>query len=109
MINIETAIALLAPVPHMHLDSARSLNRVAFATRSDEIWRLEELRDGKDVEVYIYASLSDRPQHVATWKARFVGMVEAIGGSYPDPHKARDVRPPTTKTDIPDAFVFWEV
>jgi len=107
--NIETDIALLAPVPYEHLDSARSMKRVAFSSRSDEIWRLDQLRGGKNVDVYIYASHAGIPEPAVTWKARFVEMVQAVGGVYPDPHRANEVRPLTTVTDTPDALVFWEV
>jgi hypothetical protein len=109
MANVETDIALLAPVPYEHLDSARSMTRVAFGSRSDEIWRLNQLRKGKDVDVYIYASHSGIPDPSVTWKAQFVSMVEAMGGVYPDPARAKAVRPPTTVTDTPDALLFWEV
>lgn len=107
--NTETGIALLAPVPYEHLDSARSMARVAFGTRSDEIWRLDQLRGGKNVDLYIYASHSGIPDPQVTWKAKFVGIVQAVGGRYPDADKAKEVRPPTTETDSPDALLFWEV
>jgi hypothetical protein len=107
--NTETDVALLAPVPYGHLDTARSMKRVAFASRSDDIWRLNQLLGGRNVDVYIYASHSGIPESDVTWKARFVEMVEAVGGVYPDPDQAEKVRPPSTVTDTPDALMFWVV
>src|SRR4051812_26621444 len=109
MPNIETDIALLAPVPDVHLQSARSMRRVAFGSRSNVIWRLEQLRNNENVSVYIYASCAGLYESAATWKATYVGMVEAVGGAYPDRDRAKVVRPESTERDTDDAFLFWEV
>lgn len=106
MSNIETDVALLAPVPHVHLASARSMEgRIAFGTRSYVISDLERLRNGKKVDVYIYASHAGGYDNSVTWKARYIGFVEAVGGCHPD----KTHRPETTLADTPDSLLFWEI
>jgi hypothetical protein len=106
-------VALLAPVPKVHLDSAKQNNmkKVAFGTDCyDVLQRLDEIRCGKngkggeDVEVYVYASHVEGHDNVVTWKGRYVGYVESVGGRHPNP----ELRPPSTVTDTP-WMLFWEV
>ena len=109
-------VELLAPVPLQHLTDgaivARDRGKVAFGSRAWEVFRrLDELRDGLPVTVWIYASharLGGTPR--ATWKARYLGQVEAPHGAHPDGAK---YRPPSTVEGGEDGTqhwaLFWEV
>jgi hypothetical protein len=110
---IASDVALLAPVPKVHLDAAKQNNmkKVAFGTDCyDVLQQLDEIRGGKngkggeDVDVYIYASHAEGHDNVVTWKGRFVGWVESVSGRHPNPK----LRPPSTMTDTP-WMLFWEV
>jgi hypothetical protein len=109
-------VALLAPVPLAHLtDGAAVANekgKVAFGSRAWEVFRrLDGLRDGLPVEVWIYAShahVGGPPK--ATWRARYIGHVETPTGAHPDGSK---FRPPSTTEGGEDKAghwgLFWEV
>ena len=106
-------IALLAPVPLEHLVSGATLqNRVAFGSRAWEVFRkLDELRGGMAVDVYIYASDADGDRDFkVTWQARYVRHVESKMGAHPAGMK---YRPPSTENYPNDNSgywaVFWEV
>ena len=110
----ETAsnIALLAPVPLVHLISgcttAENEGKVAFGSRAWEVFRqLDNERKDLPVDVYIYASHSDDRRAVASWRARYVRKVETSTGVYPDDPR---YRPPSTANDDQDHFaLYWEV
>src|SRR5271165_4626711 len=105
-------IALLAPVPLVHLTSGRTTaereGKVAFGSRAWEVFRqLDHERKGMAVDVYIYASHSDDPRAIASWCARYVGQVESIAGAHP---AGMRYRPPSTANDEQGHFaIFWEV
>ena len=109
-------IALLAPVPLEHLlDGAEVTERegrVAFGSRAWELFRkLDALRSGLAVDVYIYASHTEAPPHFeATWYGRYIGHVDSINGAHP---AGMRYRPPSTAkypTDNQGHWaVFWEV
>jgi hypothetical protein len=97
-------VALLAPVPLAHLTDgavvANEKGKVAFGSRAWEVFRrLDGLRDGLPVDVWIYAShahVGGPPK--ATWRARYIGHVDAVGGAHPQGAKFR-----------PPRAIFWEV
>lgn len=106
----ETAahIALLAPVPRCHLESALETEtpemRSAFGTRAWELFnKLDQRRAGLPVDVYIYESYSeDSFDGRATWRARYVHLE-------PDRDKARSYRPKSTESDTFEGEVYWIV
>jgi len=109
-------IALLAPVPLEHItDGAivcRDYGRIAFGSRAWEVFRkLDDLRGGKPVDVYIYASHSPGPPSFEiSWHGRYIGHVESINGAHPEGMR---FRPPSTGKYPDDNLghwaVFWEV
>ena len=109
-------VALLAPVPLEHLIDGQAVcdqqGKVAFGSRAWEIFRkLDELRDGQPVDVYIYASHAPgRPSFKVSWKGIYLGHVEGIHGAHP---QGMLFRPPSTAQYEDDNFghwaVFWEV
>lgn len=119
------AFALLAPVPEVHLISSldaiaaqldsdelspEQLPKVAFGTMDFEVLgEVEKLRNGKTVDVLIYATdaKGDQPLNPeVTWRGVYVGYVASRRGRYPG--KAM-YRPKSTATDPPTWAVFWEV
>ncbi|NJR61593.1 MAG: hypothetical protein HC769_23805 [Cyanobacteria bacterium CRU_2_1] len=117
--------AILVPVPEMHLTSGLEaiatqldsddlppdhLPKVAFGSMDFEVFaEVEKLRDGKAIEVFIYASHSKAEQPLnpeVTWRGLYVGYVGSRRGRYPG--KAI-FRPKSTETDSPVWAVFWEV
>ena len=62
------------------------------------------VKGGEDVDVYIYASHIEGHDRVVTWKGRYVGFDESVGGRHPEP----SLRPPSTVSDTPWMF-FWRV
>ena len=88
--------ALLAAVPLRHLRSglevcaARGLVGLPATGRGD----LDAARPGDIVYLYAY-QVGDRPVPAATWRARFVAAVEAVGGDHPDPA----LSPPTWREE----------
>ena len=109
-------VALLAPGPLEHLiaglDVCDRQSKVAFGSRAWEIFRkLDELRDGQPVDVYIYASHTPgRPTFKVSWHGIYLGHVEGIHGAHPE---GMQFRPPSTAQYEDDNFghwaVFWEV
>lgn len=111
------SIALLAPVPLIHLqDGERTCRRegvVAFGSRAWELFQeLDALRGGADVPVYIYASHDPDAEVLAvTWAGDYVGRVSAEHGKHPDPR----LRPPSTREedevfDLQTSWaLFWHV
>lgn len=118
--NKTHAFAILAPVPEMHLISAKETIaksieessdeiKVAFGSMAFEVFQqIEERRQGRFVEVLIYASHSaDQPlKSVASWRGLYMGYVNSRNGRYPGNKK---FRPPSTSTDTPTWAVFWEL
>ncbi len=110
------AIALLAPVPLVHLQDAvdvcEAQGKVAFGSRAWEVFRQLDLeRNGAPVDVYIYASMGRTADRLeASWHGRYIGHVEAKNGAHPDGMR---FRPPSTAVNPSDNkgywAVFWEV
>ena len=119
------AFALLTSVPEMHLISgleaiAAQLDseelppdlspKVAYGSMDFEVFaEVEKLRNGKAVDVFIYASEAkgDQPLNPeVTWRGLYIGCVGSRRGRYPG--KAI-FRPQSTATDSPTWAVFWEV
>src|SRR3974377_1608977 len=109
-------VALLAPVPLEHLvdgcTTAKREGRVAFGSRAWQVFReLDQLRKGLPVDVYIYAShTGEYPAPQISWRGRYIGHVESIGGAHPDGMR---YRPSSTAKYLNDNSghwaVFWEV
>ncbi len=119
------ALAILAPIPERHLVSGLEaikaqldasnlapahLPKVAFGSMEFELFSdLEKLRDGKAIEVFIYASdaKGDQPLNPqVSWHGLYVGYVQSRRGRYPG---QSIYRPKSTATDSPSWAVFWEV
>jgi hypothetical protein len=104
---IATHVAVLAPVPDIHIDSGAKHGRhelVAFGSRDWEVFdRLEKLRKRMEVNVYIYASHLGGYERVASWGARYVGYVLR------DAPDAKLYRPESTVTDGDNWLLFWRV
>ena len=119
------AFALLAPIPQVHLLSA--LEAIAAQLDSDELppehqpkvafgsmdfegfSEVEKLRDGKAIEVFIYASHVQGNQPLnpqVTWRGWYLGYVGSRRGRYPGNSL---YRPRSTVSDPPTWAVFWEV
>lgn len=105
-------IALLAPVPEGLLVEGQRVceakGKVAFGSRAWELFRsLDGLRDGLPVDVFLYASHTDRLEKVVSWRGRYVGHVEGIDGKHPEGRKFR------SRGALEDGSgwwaVFWEV
>lgn len=85
---------------------------MAFGSRAWEVFRkLDQLREGRPVDVYIYASHS--PGAVifeVSWHARYIGHVESINGAH---RQGMRFRPPSTAKYVDDNLghwaIFWEV
>ncbi len=111
-----TDFALLAPVPLMHLGEGRDTciaqGKVAFGSRAWEVFRdLDEKRHNQPVDVYIYASMEHADgSPAATWRAEYIGHVEAKMGAHP---AGMRYRPLSTANYPSDNYghwaVFWEV
>ncbi len=112
MTEVTFEVALLAPVPLAHIESAIEVcekeGRVAFASNHFELFpKLDSIREGSFVDVYIYASFSNEdigPQ--VSWVARYTGHVESIEGTHPDGMR---FRPPSTSSWEGDNEGFWAV
>jgi len=101
-------IALLAPVPLIHLKSGAAMKgRVAFGSLAFELFlKLDQLRGADEVDVYLYAShAGGNHDPSVSWHARYVGFVQSVSGLHPNPAH----RPESTVTDTPDSALFWEV
>src|SRR5206468_12772531 len=90
------------PASLHRLDSRRQKDMGRCVARQPRFVRpLDQLRGGKngrggeDVDVYICASHVAGYDSVITWKGRYVGYTESVGGRHPDP----DLRPPSTLKD----------
>lgn len=110
-------IALLAPVPKEHLDDGKTTattnGKVAFGTRAYDVFlKLEQEREGKPVEVYIYESEGNGAYNFrVSWHARYLGYAPASNGAHPDGMK---FRPASTAKYVGDNeggdwLLFWEV
>ena len=116
MTNTASNVALLAPVPLIHLmdgaDVAKREGRVAFGSKAWEVFReLDTLRRGAPVDVYLYASHTEGPLLFATtWRARYIGQVESVNGAHP---AGMRYRPPSTARYPSDNqghwAIFWEL
>jgi hypothetical protein len=80
-------LALLAPVPIMHLKSAQEdgLQKVAFGSNVYEVFhKVEQQRHNFPVDIYIYASWTHTDMDCekitppsATWKGEYIGWIDA--------------------------------
>ncbi len=111
--DLHPTLAILAPVPLLHLEDGEYVSthkgKVAFGSRAWEFFRkLDEERDGLEVETFIYASHTDVRDFSVTWHGRYVGHVEGVNGLHP---KGRRYRPPSTLKWDDEGYwaVFWEV
>ncbi|MGI0484172.1 hypothetical protein ACN4EK_01975 [Pantanalinema rosaneae CENA516] len=123
--NKTHAFAMLAPVPEVHLISGLEaiaiqldsdelspgqLPKVAFGSMDFELFgEAEQLRTGKAIDVFIYASQSKAEQPLnpeVTWRGIYIGYVGSRRGRYPG--KAI-FRPASTLSDSPVWAVFWEL
>lgn len=116
-VNFVRHIALLAPIPKEHIDLApvkfHKVNRVAFGSRnSDVFFKLDQERDGKPVDVYIYESdESGQYDFRVSWHARFLQSVAAIDGAHPDKMVYRPDSTAKSPEDIEgeDWLLLWEL
>lgn len=103
-----THVALLAPVPLVHLESAlatvASKGRAAFGTTKWElINKLEGLRKNMGVDVYIYASHGDGYHDPETqWRGTYVGYAK-------DKWEAAPYRPESAASDSVNGEIYWLV
>jgi len=109
-VRTDRIVALLAPVPKHHLDSGlivcKREGKVAFGSEATGAFlKLEELRGGHPVDVFICATHNaERPALQASWKARYIGIVSSNAGAHPN---RRQLRPPTC---VDEKWTFyWEV
>ncbi len=105
------AQVLLAPVPCIHLESARRAGlsrRVAFGTS-----RLGFSDTPIGLTVFIYASQPPHPlfrRGAFSWTGKLGAIIKAVergprSGKHPDP----SVRPPTAEANDAAFIEFWEV
>jgi hypothetical protein len=110
-------VALLAPVPSMHLKSGvetcMQQGKVAFGSMKTDVFQKLEVEFGFDIPVYIYASTHHGPpyDYAASGKVSLRGLlcnVEPANaqGQHPNPV----YRPPSTFEGTPEIWwCFWEV
>lgn len=109
-------VALLAPVPIMHLESGletvQQYGRVAFGSMAWERFdTLSAMLQGGPCQVFIYASHGQpAPVPHVTWVATYLRWVESRNGAHRDGLK---YRPKSTFNDPSDNLghwaIFWEV
>ncbi|MBL1179200.1 MAG: hypothetical protein FWK01_29775 [Pantanalinema sp. GBBB05] len=123
--NKTHAFAILAPVPEMHLVSGLEaiaaqidsdelspgqLPKIALGSMAFELFgEAEQLRAGKAIDVFIYASHSQAEQPLnseVTWQGVYIGYVGSRRGRYPS---KSIYRPRSTASDSPVWAVFWEL
>jgi len=105
-------VALLAPVPLVHLESGLAVcqakGKVAFGSKEWKAFhKLNIISADRPVDVYIYASWAGiKEVWAATWHGIYIGYVESVGGVHPD---GLEFRPDSTQSDTDDSAVFWEI
>lgn len=112
--TITKEFAILAPVPEIHLlsglETCENEGKVAFGSDAWELFReVDDIRKGKEVEVFIYPSHADSDKPLlmsAAWHGIYVGQVPSRRGRYPGDKR---FRPESSQTDRPDWAVFWEI
>lgn len=119
--DITKAFAILAPVPEIHLKSglealAQQIEQeiippfVAYGSMDFEVFgEVEKLRNGKAVEVLIYAAEQegDRPLNPEVmWKALYVGCDRASGGGK---YRGKAVHRPASTAGERAWGIFWKV
>lgn len=116
MTTTDSKIALLAPVPLVHLVSGREVcaekGKVAFGSRAWHAFEeLDKLRKGTPVDAYLYASHTHEPLvHEISWHERYIRCVHSIGGAHPDGMEFRPFSTAEYATDNRGLWaVFWEV
>ena len=106
-------VALLAPIPKEHLEAGRETvkteGKVAFGSMKWETFRkLDELRVGMPVDVYIYESDgSGKFNSNASWRGRYVGHKDSEFGA--PPTAIRPFRPQSTLKYEGDNQGHWAV
>lgn len=101
-------IALLAPVPIGLLnqggDVIQTKGKVAFGSRAWELFRrLDDMRGGLPIDVFIYASHTESLEKVVSWQGRYIGHVEGIDGKHPDGRRYR------SRLALGDGSGWWAV
>jgi hypothetical protein len=104
--------ALLAPVPHEHLESGRPVAEktgfVAFGTNKWELFRkLDDMREGDPVPVLIYPSdegIAAKASFIVRWFGWYIDHVESNNGRHP---KGMSHRPPSTEKYAADNIGHW--
>ena len=116
MTTTTSSVALLAPVPEEHLLSGAVVcateGKVAFGSRAWQVFRrLDEMRSGVPVDVYLYAShAGPGGPPLVTWHSRYVRHMDSVGGAHLEGMRYRP--PSTAKYENDNAkhwAVFWEV
>ncbi len=109
-------VALIAPVPHEHLlDACKTIEqegKVAFGSMKWELFReLDSLREGLQVNVFIYAShTDDYPAPEVKWQGQYIGHVESRGGAHPDGMRFRPASTGKYSNDNSGHWAaFWEL
>ncbi len=121
--EITRAFAILAPVSELYLlsgleaiaaqladDATAGQPKLALGSMAFETFRkADELRNGKLVEVLIYASDSQEDQPLnpeVSWRARYLAHVPSRNGRYPGKSM---FRPKATTTERPTWAIYWEI
>jgi len=114
MSNITTALALLAPVPQVHLeDGLKCHPKVAFGSRAGSVFAEADFyRKAERVRVFIYESHSNHPTKPpkVSWTGVYIGQVPAVGRDkrHPQDNLYRPERAFTE--DTPGYWlIYWEV
>ena len=112
--EVDPFVELLAPVPLDLLRDGLAFARdgeLALGSRAWEVFRrLDEIRAGRPVRVWIYASHDPERLSVAsvTWTARYLRTIESRGGGHPESERYRSplARP---EDDLGHWAVYWHV
>lgn len=113
-----TAFAILAPIPEEHLHEGARVctekGKVAFGSRAWQVFQeVDRERGVQPVEVLIYPShplTGGRSKAIATWRALYIGSVNAKRGAHPDGMTYRPASTNKYETDNSGYWaLFWEV
>jgi hypothetical protein len=101
-----SGIALLAPVPNVHLESAarHRLDPVAFGSEAWDILKQLPWDGDNSIPVLIYESMADAIPYV-TWRGTFAGWIDPAKMSLA---ALARLRPPSTQ-DEPLWGMYWKV
>jgi hypothetical protein len=106
--------AILAPVPHEHLESGVSISEamefVAFGTNKWELFlKIDSMRDGAPIPALIYPSWGKETASTnlkVSWFGWYIGHTNSKGGAHPD---GMAHRPPSTERYRADNTGHWAV